>query len=92
MLTKNQAWLVGAGIICLGLFLLLAPKRDADAQQAGNGQKWEYKVIEDQELVGQNFKENGSENYNKLAKDGWEYAGVQHTLQFRYTVFKRPKK
>ena|SRR5438067_1093399 len=101
MMVKNLGWLVAVATSCLALVLMVVPREGVHAQPA-NKVQWEYKVVECEELIGEyrphNGSEKGTKSWNKLAEEGWEYAGVQHVYhaaassRIEFTVLKRVKK
>jgi hypothetical protein len=88
---QNLGWLVAGAALCLVLGLPLWPRQNADAQPGGKAVQWEYKVMEDSQLVLPIAE--ATKRYNdKIGAGGWEYAGVQHNIgNTKFTVFKRPK-
>jgi hypothetical protein len=91
-MNTRQSWIIGAAIVtgCLILSLSLGGRSGAEPKaDPAKAQQWEYKAVEmspTAQLV--------TEQLNRLAEEGWEYAGPVNMQQNRHTqiAFRRPKR
>jgi hypothetical protein len=90
------AFVLLIAVVAFWLGLQGASRERAEAQVAGKGQQWEYKVVASKSVGASNeatdakVAERWEAYLNKLGQDGWEYVGGSPAPGL-HVILKRPK-